>query len=208
MKRIPKYLPPLLATIVFSSLLLLDFVAPYIQSFGDLEFCESYVIIDVYGMLKNTTIATNRCYKAGMSLNELRALGKLKAERIIIVTHFFSSNGVYGLGTSDPVSLWTPLQHLLLFPFLVKGITPEGSKYVAVTPVALRFSTGYEGKELILITCPLSGIESFASAFTGAKTVAITARDVTANNVEHYVHLALSTNSVEDLCQGGEFKCR
>jgi len=208
MRRISTYLPPLIVATVFSSLLLFDFIAPYIQSFGGLESCESYVIIDVYGVLRNTSIASDRCYKVGMSLNELRALGKLKAERIIIVTHFFSSSGVFGLGTSEPVRPWTPLKHLLLFPFLVKGIAPNGSEYVAATPAALWFSTGYRGKELILITCPLSGIESFVAAFTGAKTVAVTARDVAESDAVHYVRLALSAGSAEALCRGGEFVCR
>jgi len=207
MKRISKYVVVLLAFLVFLSLLLLDFIAPYVQSFKNLDSC-NYVIIDVYGVLKNTSIANDKCYKAGMTLNELRALGKLKAERIIIVTHFFSSNGVYGLGTSDPVEPWTPLQHLLLLPFLVKGIAPDGSEYVSASPTVLKFSTGYEGKELILITCPLDGIESLMSAFAGAKLVAVSAKHVTTSDAEHYVNLVLNTANVTFLCQEGVFLCK
>jgi len=205
MKRSVKY--ALIVLAVYASLLLLDFIAPYLQSFDGLESC-GYVVIDVYGILKNTTIANDKCYKAGMTLNELRALGKLKAERIIIVTHFFSSNGVNGLGTSDPVELWTPFQHLSLFPFLVKGTPPDGGEYVsASTTVLLKFSLGYNGKEIILITCHLDGIEAFTKAFPGAKLVAVTKGQVSVSEAEDYVGKVIKADDILLLCGEGVLVC-
>jgi len=204
-RRVLYVLPGLLA---ISMLYLADFAAPYLQSFPPMDTCR-YVVIDVYGVLGRTPIADDRCYKAGMTVNELRALGKLNAERIIIVTHFFSSGGgVNGLGTSNPVTPWVFLQHPLLLPFLVKGVLPNGREYVSVRATALRFSTGYKGKEIVIISCPLHGVESFLTAFPGAKLVAVTAKDVTVDSAEHYVRLAVEANDIRALCAEGVFICR
>jgi len=188
--------------------ILLDFLAPFIWVFGleSLNSCQ-HVVIDVYGVLNGTPLAQDRCYKAGLSLDELRALGMVGARRIIIVTHFFSSGNTYGLGTSDPVEIWTPLLHPLTAFFLVKGVTPDGGMYLAATPALLKISSRYDGKEVVLITCHRHGIESLVESFQGAEVVVVTASDVGEAEALPLVYLALKVENARELCGKGVFVC-
>ena len=136
--------------------------------------CQNYVIYDVYGLLENSTIANESCYYTGLSVSDFRALGKVKADKIIIVTHNFYQGKVTGLGTSDKASPLTPILHPISIFYLVKGETSDGETYLAVSPGIASLSAPLNGKTIIIITCS-ENIDEIASGILsmGADTVIV-----------------------------------
>lgn len=170
--------------------------------------CKDYVIYDVYGALKNTSISKNSCYFVGLSVNDFRALGKVKADKIIIVTHNFYHGRVTGLGTSDPVSPLAPILHPVSVFYLVKGETPDGKMYLAVSPGIAGLSLSLKGKTVILITCS-ENIDRIASGLIamGARTVIVSnTPSLTPSQAENLVAKAISLDATS-LCTSPLFHC-
>ena len=163
-RQVQKYLPivPLLILLI---IILGDLTVPYYHTPPGAD-CSDYVIYDVYGLLKNTSISQSPCYISKMSVSDFRSLGKVKARKIIIVTHYFSSGKEVGLGTSDKPSVMTPLLHPISIFYLVKGTTPDNEEYLAVAPGIVSVSRSLDGKVIIIISCS-KNVDKLASALIG-----------------------------------------
>lgn len=161
-------------------------------------------VYDVYGLLKTPPQGT--CYFKGLSTWGFRSLGKTTARKIIIITHFFSTPPVVGLGVSDEDSVWFALTHPVSLFFILKGIA-SGKTYLAVSPGILSISSRLDGKVIVIISCKLPGMKEFADALlrSGAKLVAVSnAEALSKDNVGTFLNVALTT---KNLCGSSLFVC-
>lgn len=186
-----------------------DLTVQYYHTPPKADACSDYIIIDVYGLLKDTPISKNPCYVSGMSVSDFRALGKIKAREIIIVSHYFFSGKVKGLGTSDKVSPLIPFIHPISVFYMVKGKTPEGTEYIAVSPGMMTLSDKPKGKDIVIISCS-AGIEKTAAALasSGANIVLVSnTPSLTKQKAASIVEKVLTEKDASMLCSSQLFTC-
>ena len=195
----------LLLTIV---LILVSDVAGHLIYVPRTPSCEDYVVIDVYGVLRNTSVALDKCYTTGMSTLDYRALGKIPAKKIVLVTHYFTRNNTLGIGTSDEATVLFVILHPVSSLLIETGRTLDGKKYIVATPSLNMLSDNLNNKEIIVITCS-AGFEKMAQALLerGADVVVVSSY----SNLDPEKAVQLVEKSVKtmtkNLCTDLEFIC-
>lgn len=173
------------------------------------EECDT-LVVDVYGYLDNHILQEGVCYKRGLSVWEFRSLGKVKAHRVIIVTHFFSSPKSLGLGVSDDMSIVFLLLHPVTTFFVVKGVLGNGEIRLAVAPSIKYISSPMNNKTIFLVTCFRPEIAEFANAFLdlGARAVIVTrTAEMTLKDAVSTVYTLLKQQNLEELCGSPYIYC-
>lgn len=185
---------------------LIQFIVPFRRG-CDVE------VFDVYGVLNATELSElpSYCYMKSLNVWGFRTLGKTTASVIVVVTHFFSSQDAVGLGVSDPPTILTTLLHPITTFYIIKGTTSDGDLKLGVTPEISKLSYPLNGKTLVLLTCNLKGIDSFARSFidvSGLDLLIVSKEEILREeSVEHYLKLVLTTSNISSLCDTQLFTC-
>ena len=202
-----KHLLPLIPLLVALSVALADGIGHVFYSPGA-PSCSSYVIIDVYGVLRNTPIARDKCYTIGMSTLDYRTLGKFPAEKIILITHYFVRGGAVGLGTSDEATTIFALTHPVTTFFVVIGEAGDGREYIAASPKLNILSDSLYGKKIVVITCARDFNEMAQALLTrGAETVVVSRYDFLESDIVASLVEKAVNSTVDSLCSDSEFMC-
>ena len=169
--------------------------------------CTDYLIIDPLGFVTDEEITSDDCYVDRMTVEDFLGLGNVRAKRLIIVAHYFSSVDAFGVSTSEAVSILSIIKHPIASFFLVKGDAGDGLKVLAVGDGISTLPIDLSGKELVFIACSYNFelmVEELVSM--GAETVAV------ANNpalpvslVNYYTKNALELG--DQICESEDFKC-
>ena len=186
-----------------------DLSIPYIHTPPKAGECDRYIIIDVYGFLKNTSISKDKCYVSGMTLSDFRSLGKVKAREIILVTHFFFGGKEKGLGTSErPSSLFSLIHPISTF-LTVEGITKDNQTYIAVSPKMLDLSITPKNKYIVLISCSneIIGMAKTLANHGNNEVIFSNTPSLSPEDAINLVNKVISTPDPLTLCSLDTFDC-
>ncbi len=177
-------------SILFLALFVQDAIYPLLA--GIPNHSAKILIVDVANVLPPLSTTEVRVLK-NMNVNDFRVLGTSSAKVIILVGHGmvvkkappFLKQGSFALETTERASVLQAFIHPLL---VLSGSIVQGRPFnvsemrVAVTQNILAFSKPFRGKIVVLITCGLGDVESFAKALIdhGAEIVAFTTKPITA----------------------------
>lgn len=196
----------LVVALILALLLARDVSSLFLHSPPGVE-CEEYVIYDVYGLLSDR-YSSDECYFTGITVDDLKAIHRLRAEKVILVTHYFYSGDTVGIGVSEEPTVWTVFKYPLTSFMLAIGDAGDGSEYIAVKPSAFKYLVKLDGKIVYLISCSWN-IEPMVNAMleSGARMVIVS--DTPAllpDDAYYYVERAL-VEDIDTICSSVDFKC-
>lgn len=138
------------------------------------------VVIDVSGILKSADLGVP--IVRGLTVPQLLSLGRCGARYIVIVGHGLEiessvtgMEGGFALETSEPANVLALVKYPL-FVFteaLMRGYVPGSSPRLAATSRITWFMASMRGKIVVLITCPLGDIKSFARSLIERGCIAV-----------------------------------
>ena len=122
------------------------------------------IIFDPAGILSNGSNLRGACYTRRFTLADAVNLWRLNASRIVIVTHAFKGENVFGLGvTGSGVSgLARLLYHPLILVYTGTGRIHNGGKTMIIDYKVFKYNRSLKGKVILLVSCEQGGLGKLA----------------------------------------------